>query len=326
MQCAHFARTLWVVPVALPRQLALELADLLETLGENGSFRDCSQYRTAGFTGMTTVTKATHLSERIYLRETAAPKLGVVVREQGELPHPRRIEQQTTSRKREQFPPSGGVSAACICRTDLTHPLHGSLHQAVDQAGFSDTRRSNQHRGSAWVDVALQLVQARTLFGTGQEHRHAAKFGSQAFRVLRREWGEIGLVQQHQGSRRSVANCPQVAFYPTRIEAVPMGVRICVLRRQCANDYREIDVCRNRLGLRGASRHPALKQTASLERVHDTREIAVVVLEQDEVTHAHANRRVTQAPSNDCASGLLTIGDGVLTSRLGHHSRQSYVG
>ena len=208
---------------------------------------------------------------------------------------------------------------------DRAHPLHGSLHQTVDQTGFPHARRSNQHRGSAWLDLALQLGQSRTLFGAGQEHGHPAQFVSQTLSVERREGREIGLVQQHQGTRGGVANCPQVALYPPRIEAVPVSVRVGVLRRESANDDREIDVCCDRLCLGAASRQPALKQTTSLERIHDPSKIAAVALEQDEVTHAHANRRVTQPPSDDCASSFLTIGDEVSTARLGHDARQSRV-
>jgi hypothetical protein len=57
--------------------------------------------------------------------------------------------------------------------------------------------------------------------------------------------------------------------------------------------------------------------------MHDTRKLTVCVLEQDEVTDAHANGRVTQAPGDDRGSSLLTVGDGVSTARLGHHSRYS---
>ena len=101
MSRAHFTQTLRVVAVALIRLLALELACLLETLGEHRSLRDRRQNRAPRFTRMTTVTKAALLGERVYLRKAAASELGVVVREQGEFTHARRVEQQPAPRKRE---------------------------------------------------------------------------------------------------------------------------------------------------------------------------------------------------------------------------------
>jgi len=96
-----FVLPLGVVPLALPRELALEAVGLFEALPFDGPLLDRRQDCTTRFVSMTTVAKTTGGGERVDLGEAGAPELCVLIREQRELAHARSIQQQSTTRKGE---------------------------------------------------------------------------------------------------------------------------------------------------------------------------------------------------------------------------------
>ena len=236
--------------------LLLELPVVLKPFFREGAVFDGFPHGAPRFRLVRTVPISAPGSEVVDVLEGLGKVSGIQV----ELPHPRRVDDQTSVGEEQELAVGGGVAPPAVVLADLPGGQHVFSQHPVDQRGFPHPRGPDEGHGFPHLDAGSHdLVSPLLHAGTDQHlgaHAHSGDVGEPGRQI----GTQVRLGQNDDGGGPTSPGDGKIALQAAKIE---IGGK-----RHAEKDH--VDVGRHHLGGVGRPCGLALEDALAAEHVVDS--------------------------------------------------------